>query len=215
MALENATYINQLVVTNPDGLDPKSQGDDHLRLLKRTIKQTFPNITGPVTVTQAQLNAVGAAGVLVPTGTIVMWGGNTANIPAGWKLCNGQGQLSNGWNVPNLLDRFIVAAGASYGVGAVGGAVTHAHSVSVAGTALSIEQIPPHSHQVGVGPYTPTNRDTVGADIEPRNVMHWPGTYANWNSSPAGSGQAHSHGASSGAADSRPPFYALAFIIKD
>lgn len=43
MGLETATYINQLDATNPLGSDQKSQGDDHLRLIKSTIKNTFPN----------------------------------------------------------------------------------------------------------------------------------------------------------------------------
>lgn len=56
MALETGTYIDDLVVTNPVSGDPKSQGDDHLRLLKSTIKTTFPNITGEVTPTQVEIN---------------------------------------------------------------------------------------------------------------------------------------------------------------
>jgi len=58
MALETATYINGLVSTNPTSGDPVSEGDDHLRLLKSTIKASFPNVTGAVTATQDQLNAV-------------------------------------------------------------------------------------------------------------------------------------------------------------
>lgn len=56
MALESATYIDGLVSTNPVSGDPVSQADDHLRLLKSTVKATFPNLTGPVNATQAQLN---------------------------------------------------------------------------------------------------------------------------------------------------------------
>ena len=63
MALETATYIDGLVTTNPTGLDPKSQGDDHIRLLKSTIKATLPNITGPVTASQAELNILDGATV--------------------------------------------------------------------------------------------------------------------------------------------------------
>ena len=58
MALESATYISDLVSTNPTASDAKSQGDDHLRLLKTTIKATFPNVTGAVTATHTQLNTV-------------------------------------------------------------------------------------------------------------------------------------------------------------
>src|SRR5262245_4848139 len=45
MPLETGTYVNDLVVTNPPGTDLKSQGDDHLTLIKRVLKNTFPNAT--------------------------------------------------------------------------------------------------------------------------------------------------------------------------
>jgi len=57
MGLEAGTYINSLVATNPVGAtDPKSQGDDHLRLIKSTLLNTFPAITGPVTPTHTAIN---------------------------------------------------------------------------------------------------------------------------------------------------------------
>lgn len=61
MALEVGTYISDLVVTNPTGGDSKSQGDDHLRLIKSTIKATFPNITGAVTATHTDINGATAS----------------------------------------------------------------------------------------------------------------------------------------------------------
>lgn len=42
MGLETGTWINDLVTTNPLGTDLKTQGDDHLRLLKTILKNTFP-----------------------------------------------------------------------------------------------------------------------------------------------------------------------------
>ena len=61
MPLETGTFISDLVPANPPGTDPKSQGDDHLRLIKSTIKTTFPNVTGAVTKTHLQLNGQGTA----------------------------------------------------------------------------------------------------------------------------------------------------------
>lgn len=58
MALESATYISDLVSTNPTSSDNLSQGDDHLRLLKSTIKATFPNVSGAVTATHTELNVL-------------------------------------------------------------------------------------------------------------------------------------------------------------
>jgi len=56
MALETGTYIDSLVVTNPAATDALSQADEHLRLLKSTIKATFPNVNAAVTATPAELN---------------------------------------------------------------------------------------------------------------------------------------------------------------
>lgn len=58
MALEVGTYISDLVATNPVSGDPVSQSDDHHRLLKSTIKASFPGVTGAVTSTHTELNAV-------------------------------------------------------------------------------------------------------------------------------------------------------------
>lgn len=58
MGLESSTYISGLVITNPAATDAKSQGDDHIRLLKSTILNTFPSITGAVTPTHTELNYV-------------------------------------------------------------------------------------------------------------------------------------------------------------
>ena len=62
MALEAATYISDLVTTNPPNTDGVSQADDHLRLIKSTVKATFPNITGAVTATHTDLNKLTSAG---------------------------------------------------------------------------------------------------------------------------------------------------------
>jgi hypothetical protein len=59
--LESASFISDLVTTNPIATDPISQADDHLRLLKSALKTTFPNVDGAVTGTPAQLNQAAAA----------------------------------------------------------------------------------------------------------------------------------------------------------
>ena len=63
MGLESATYIPELTITNPIGAsDPKSQGDDHLRLIKKTLSNTFGAFVGTagspksVTLTEDQIN---------------------------------------------------------------------------------------------------------------------------------------------------------------
>jgi hypothetical protein len=44
MALETGENINNLVPANPPAGDPVSQGDDHLRLIKKVIQQSFPSV---------------------------------------------------------------------------------------------------------------------------------------------------------------------------
>ena len=56
MGLETGTYIDSLNTSNPGATDSVAQGDDHIRLVKSTIKNTFPNITGAMTATHTELN---------------------------------------------------------------------------------------------------------------------------------------------------------------
>jgi len=59
MSLESATYINQLVTTNPDGAtDYLSTVDDHLRLIKSTLQNSFPQVSGIVSASHASLSAL-------------------------------------------------------------------------------------------------------------------------------------------------------------
>ena len=44
MALESATYIDELNSSNPTATDNVSQGDDHLRLIKSVLKTSFPSV---------------------------------------------------------------------------------------------------------------------------------------------------------------------------
>lgn len=68
MGLETATFISGLNANNPVGAtDPKSEGDDHLRLIKTTLLNTFPNITGVMNASHTELNNL--VGVTGTTGT--------------------------------------------------------------------------------------------------------------------------------------------------
>ena len=58
MGLETGTYIDDLNSSNPVAGDPVNEGDDHIRLLKSTIKASFPSVTGAVTATHTELNLI-------------------------------------------------------------------------------------------------------------------------------------------------------------
>lgn len=62
MPLESASFISQLNTANPTAADPKSEGDDQIRLVKSVLKAQFPNFTAAaVTPTVAELNHVAGA----------------------------------------------------------------------------------------------------------------------------------------------------------
>jgi len=50
MALESGTYVKDLVDTNPTGTDPISLGDDHIRLIKKVLGNSFPSSISAATV---------------------------------------------------------------------------------------------------------------------------------------------------------------------
>lgn len=50
MALEAATFLDSLVTTNPVAGDPIAEGDDHIRLLKTVLKNTFPGLTAAINI---------------------------------------------------------------------------------------------------------------------------------------------------------------------
>lgn len=209
MGLESATYIEDLVQTNPLGTDGKSQGDNHLRLIKQVLKNQFPNLgSAAVTGTAAELNA--AAAGATPEGGIIMWSGTTAQVPTGWQLCNGIGTTNNlSIAVPNLTGKFIIGSitdtGGTYDIRDTGG------STNIAGTTdghtLTIDEMPAHAHDSRYSNRTPQGLDTTGAN----EIGEW-GTTRTFPTSTVGGGDPHTHDVSFPGANI-PPYYALAYII--
>ena len=149
MALESGTFIDSLNVANPVSTDALAQADDHLRLIKSTIKATFPNLTGAVTLTHAEINALqGLAGNLsAPQGTKMVFASHPA--PTGWttqtdndkalRVVDGSTTLGSGGSAA------FTSAFASYTpTGDVDSPITG----SVGGTRLTVSQIPAHRHFV-------------------------------------------------------------------
>ena len=58
MPIESATYLSQLNTANPLGSDNRSTVDDHLRLIKATLRNTFTDINGEVSASATELNAL-------------------------------------------------------------------------------------------------------------------------------------------------------------
>lgn len=177
-----------------------------------------------VTATAAELNTldgVNPTGVgfgYVPSGGIIMWSGSVASIPTGWFLCNG----SN--STPDLRNRFVVGAGDTYAVGATGGAdsvtlsagqiPSHAHTFSATTNTTGAHE---HSLQFrtssvddgddsanGVRSHSSGTLRTMSADHKALSTGDHSHTVSGTTSS-VGSGEAH---------ENRPPYYALAYIMK-
>ena len=73
MALETATYIGQLVNTNPPGTDDRSTADDHLRLIKAVLQNQFTSLgNAAVSATAAELNLLASyVGSAIPDFDVV------------------------------------------------------------------------------------------------------------------------------------------------
>lgn len=56
MPVETFNYIDSLNTANPTATDNVSEGDDHIRGIKTTLKNTFPNVNGAVSKTDEELN---------------------------------------------------------------------------------------------------------------------------------------------------------------
>ena len=162
-------------------------------------------------VTQSEFALLSGQTSLVPAGVILLWSGSIASIPSGWNLCDG----TNG--TPDLRNRFVVAAGDTYAVGATGG------SDSVT---LTTDQMPAHTHtgttnSDGNHSHTAAIRDAW----EGNTVNNSGGGFMfvgqnNTNTYTTSTAGAHTHSfttASTGGGashENRPPYYALAYIMK-
>lgn len=176
----------------------------------------------------------------VPIGGIIMWNGSSSAVPAGWSLCNG----TNG--TPDLRDKFILAAGGAYNAGDTGGATNHVHVTTIqAGgghthtatcgqTALTVGQMPTHSHlsaRSGVSNATLTStaalsgERSAGGDTQYILMGNEAAANVGKTSNEGGGGghnhavtvdatPAHTHDATTAATTTLPPYYAIAFIMR-
>jgi hypothetical protein len=96
----NAAYIADLNPDWPTGADFPSDGDDHIRGVKNVLKQTFPNLTGPVTLTQDEINS---GSKLLEADTVCLF--YQATAPTGWTRVN-----------PTVGNRMIIITSGGAGV---------------------------------------------------------------------------------------------------
>jgi hypothetical protein len=58
MTVETVQYISDLEPVRPQGGDSIAQGDDHIRNIKKGLKNTFPKIDGEVNASQDEINTL-------------------------------------------------------------------------------------------------------------------------------------------------------------
>ena len=82
MGIETASYISQLVDTNPLVGDAVGEGDNHLRLIKTVLQTPFPNLTaGAVNTTQTELNLLDGVTAMVTLAADQSWSGSQRGTP--------------------------------------------------------------------------------------------------------------------------------------
>ena len=138
------------------------------------------------------------------TGMIILWYGDTSNIPGGWVLCDG----SN--STPDLRDRFVIGAGNNFTAGNIGGN----NSLT-----LTEANLPSHRHFVvsnDLGGQNRTNSN-VSANNQVRKGTGAGNLYESYNLASTGSDAAagRSSAVGSGTAfDNKPKYHALCYIMK-
>ena len=75
MGLETGNYITDFTITNPTASDNVSQGDDHLRLVKKLVKQSFPSVDQAVNAIHTSTSAPSAS---ISAG--LLWFDTTNNV---------------------------------------------------------------------------------------------------------------------------------------
>ena len=162
MALETFNFIDSLVVTNPTATDNVSQGDDHLRGIKTTLKNTFPNVTGAInatqaevdildgaTVTTAEVNSLDMSGSASTAGDVLTSNG-TGSAPtwqaivsfdSGTKMVFAQASAPTGWTQDTVNNDKALRV-----VSGVGGGTGGTHGLSSPPSTSHTHSTPAHSH---------------------------------------------------------------------
>jgi hypothetical protein len=173
MGLEIATYISQLDKLAPLAGDQRKQGDDHLRLIKAVLKNTFPGVGGqgfasPITAKETELNFL--AGVTSNIQAQINALKVALSAASGTRLIAYQAAAPTGWTNLGLGANYVLVSGTG-GTSGGGGGVSHnivtgctvvaSHTHTVNPSSVTTSNHAGHSHLAGVA----TNISTPGGDF--------------------------------------------------
>lgn len=196
MTVESATYISDLNTSNPAATDNKSEGDDHLRLLKSTLQATFPNITGAVTASHTELNHLdgctadfGSITALASTDDVI------DNFPAGTLMLFSNTSAPTGWTKNTSYNDYSlrITTGTISASGSIAFSTLFARTATDSHT-LTTAEIPAHSHVIDnslLGQNHATLQAQTSAGSTFTNILPWTGT--NSTNTNTGGGGGHTH----------------------
>jgi hypothetical protein len=189
MGLESATYIDDLVITNPAGADDRSTADDHIRLVKAVLKTTFPTINGAVTASLAEINKLDGLTASqtelnqLTSRTLASNDDVIDNFEAGILALFQQSAAPTGWTkqaTHNNKALRVVSGTASSG-GSVAFTTVFGRTATDAYTLLEAD-VPAHDHgttgdhgHASAGAHTHTVR-TIGTLSGSSDGLHWEGS---------------------------------------
>jgi hypothetical protein len=195
----NGTTIGNINPNWPIRLDQISQGNDHIQVIKRAMKNSFVRIgETPMELTAEEWNE--AYNRREKIGLVRMWDGYSTELPIGWQFCDGLEYY--GYTTPNLEDTFIKGKGNEDDVFTPGGVKEYIDEAG-SGHALTIPEMPAHGHTYQHFSQSDNDAGLSGSQGVDRNPHYTETT------SSSGSNTAHAHNMSF---DNEPDYYTLAFI---
>lgn len=189
MTIEAADYVGELDNSLPtDDNDFVFEGDDHFRLIKSTLINSFANVLGAVLPTHTELNSlVGITGVVEDRLDALE---SIDNIPAGSKMVFIQNAAPVGWTFDATLNDQVLRTTSTEANGGMTGGDWIISGVTVDDHILTVPEIPPHVHDYLRTIVTVNTSETGSAGVQ---QISFPSTAT----SSTGGGSGHDHGLTS------------------
>jgi len=184
-----------------------ASGNENIRV---DTDLTYNPVTNTLNVPNISGNGSGLSGIeAFVTGMIILWYGDTTNVPTGFVLCDGNN------STPDLRGKFVAGAGnPDYTAGSTGGSES---------TTLSVSQLPSHNHSFsGSASHNHTHTKAThpsGSGPEqnqsggPEDRTNFGDTGTTSTATVTISGTTGNTGSGS-AIENRPPYHALCYIMK-